>query len=117
MYERKTPDHLECGIKVTAKVIGSKWKPCIIDAITRGVHRPGALQREVGLTSRRVIQLQLKELEMHGIVEKQVFPVLPQKVEYHLTPLGQSILDVLNAMNTWGEANRERYSGELEPAS
>ncbi|WP_129714735.1 helix-turn-helix domain-containing protein [Pedobacter sp. SYP-B3415] len=109
MYERKTPEHLECGIKVTARVIGSKWKPCIIDAISRGVHRPGALQREIGLASRRVIQLQLKELEEHGIVQKRVYPVLPQKVEYRLSELGVSILQVLEAMNEWGEANRHLY--------
>lgn len=56
--------------------------------------------------TRRVLNVQLKELETHGMVEKKTYPQLPPKVEYSLTEIGWSLMPVIDAMNQWGDANR-----------
>src|ERR1700743_3130566 len=57
--------------------------------------------------TKRVLNLQLKELEEHGIICKKIYPQLPPKVEYSLTELGQSLLPVIDAMNHGGDRHRE----------
>lgn len=107
MYEKKIPEILDCGVSVAIKVLGGKWKACIIESINRGVQRPSELHREITSAAPRVINLQLNELEALGVIGKKVYPGLPLKVEYFLTPLGNSILPVIDAMDKWGNANRD----------
>jgi DNA-binding HxlR family transcriptional regulator len=107
MYERKIKEDLDCGIIVAMKVFGAKWKPCIIDAIGRGIKRPSELHREIRSTSPRVIEMQLAELITYGVVTKTIYPGFPLCVEYSLTPMGETILPVLAELNAWGLENRE----------
>nr|WP_295870334.1 helix-turn-helix domain-containing protein [uncultured Chitinophaga sp.] len=103
MYEKKNPKDLSCGIGVTLEIIGGKWKPCLINSIHKGIHRPSELARQNPTASKRVLSLQLKELEEHGVIRKVIYPVLPPKVEYFLTGLGESLLPIVALMETWGE--------------
>jgi DNA-binding HxlR family transcriptional regulator len=107
MYERKIKDDLDCGITVALKIFGGKWKPCIIDAISRGAKRPSELHREITTTSPRVIDMQLSELITYGVLSKTIQPGFPLYVEYCLTPLGESILPILAHLNEWGIKNKE----------
>ncbi len=107
MYEKKIPENLDCGINVAMKVFGAKWKPCIIDAINRGVMRPSELHREIVDATPRVIDMQLHELEEFNIVSKKVYPGLPLRVEYRLTGVGRSILPIIAQMDEWGNNNRK----------
>ena len=107
MYERKIKEDLDCGIIVAMKVFGAKWKPCIIDAISRGIKRPSELHREITSTSPRVIDMQLSELVTYGVVSKQIQPGFPLCVEYSLTAMGESIVPVLAQLNEWGLKNKE----------
>jgi DNA-binding HxlR family transcriptional regulator len=102
MYERKIPKNLDCGMGMTMDIIGGKWKPCLILNISNGARRPSELQRLNPLASRRVLNVQLKELEEHGIIIRVVHAVLPPKVEYLLTDLGRSLLPVIEMMDEWG---------------
>src|ERR1035437_2662688 len=102
MYEKKIPKDLNCGIVVTMEAIGGKWKPCLINYINKGIKRPGELHKAHPEASLRVINLQLSELEKHGIVEKTIFPVAPPKVEYSLTNKGKSLLPLIDLMRKWG---------------
>ena len=106
MYERKIKEDLDCGITVAMKVFGAKWKPCIIDAISRGAKRPSELHREITSTSARVIDMQLSELVTYGVVTKKVSAGFPLYVEYSLTPLGESIVPILVQLNAWGLKNK-----------
>ncbi|WP_212005278.1 helix-turn-helix domain-containing protein [Chitinophaga sp. HK235] len=103
MYEKKIPKDLSCGIGATLEIIGGKWKPCLINSIHKGIHRPSELARHNPNASRRVLSLQLKELEEHGIVKKVIYPELPPKVEYFLTELGESLLPIVDLMEKWGD--------------
>lgn len=102
MYKRKIREDLDCGIVVAMKVFGGKWKPCIIDAINRGSRRPSELHREIAFTSPRVIDMQLSELMEYGVVTKKAGTGFPLYVEYSLTPLGESILPILEQLGAWG---------------
>ncbi|WP_298741280.1 helix-turn-helix domain-containing protein [uncultured Chitinophaga sp.] len=107
MYERKTPLAIDCGLHLTREILNGKWKPSLLNAIAIGVKRPSEIQRLLPGATRRVLNVQLKELEEHGMVEKKIYPQLPPKVEYSLTAIGWSLMPVIDAMNQWGDANRE----------
>lgn len=109
MYKRKTPLDLSCGIRITMSVIGSKWKPCIIDSLRNEPKRPSQLHREIPEAVSRVLDQNLRELEEHGLVVKQIFPELPPHSEYQLTDLGKSLLPVIDFMDDWGESHRNIF--------
>ena len=107
MYQRKTKENLECGIFLAAKVFGGKWKPCIIDAIHKGYHRPSELHRLISGATPRVIDLQLSELAAHNVVYKTTAEGFPLRSTYYLTPLGESIVPIIQAMDEWGKVYRQ----------
>lgn len=109
MYERKIPEDLECGITVAMKIFGGKWKPCIIDAVNRGYRRPSEMHKAIDIATPRVIDMQLRELEEHGVVYKKVHTGLPLKVEYYLTPLGHSIIPIIEQLDKWGNKNKSVF--------
>ncbi|HVI45056.1 MAG TPA: helix-turn-helix domain-containing protein [Chitinophaga sp.] len=102
MYERKIPVEKNCGMVIIMEIIGGKWKPCLIHNISRGIRRPGELQRCNPAATRRVLSQQLKELEQHGVIYKVVYAAVPPKIEYYLTDKGKSLLPVINTMEEWG---------------
>ena len=107
MYKRKLKEDLDCGLYVTMKVFGAKWKPCIIDAITRGAKRPSEIHKQVTSTTPRVLDMQLRELLDFGVVTRKNQSGYPLHVEYSLTPFGESILPVLEQMARWGQTHQE----------
>lgn len=109
MYEKKIPKDLTCGLNIAIEVIGGKWKANLLANINKGMKRPSELHKSIPQASARVLNQQLSELELHGIVEKKIYPVLPLKVEYSLTKGGESILEVLYTMKSWGEAYKETF--------
>lgn len=109
MYEKKTRKTYICGLDITSEIIGGKWKPCLINLIHRNVIRPSDLQRAMPRASRRALNIQLNELEAHGAISKKVYPVLPPKVEYSLTSIGESLLPITLAMDSWGNEYMEQF--------
>jgi len=107
MYERKILPQLNCGLDLIGEVLYGKWKIRLLWFIHEGHKRPSELQRKIPDATRRVLNMQLKELEDHGLVEKEIFPVVPPKVEYRLTELGETLVPVIAAMGNWGDANSE----------
>ncbi|RYF96690.1 MAG: transcriptional regulator, partial [Chitinophagaceae bacterium] len=87
-------------------VLNGKWKASLLHAISMNIQRPSEMLRLFPGVTRRVLNVQLKELEMHGMVEKKTYPQLPPKVEYSLTEIGRSLMPVIDAMNKWGDKNR-----------
>lgn len=114
MYERKIEKEYSCGIEITSEIIGGKWKPTLINHIHQGIIRPSDLQRAMPVASRRALNIQLNELQEHGIIEKKIYAVLPPKVEYSLTELGTSLLPITLAMEEWGNKHRNHFKKLLE---
>jgi len=106
MYQKKIANTLNCGSVLTKEVLHGKWKSTLLACIDQGIRRPSALQRNIPGATRRVLNVQLTELEHHGLIYKTIFPELPPRVEYQLTPLGQSLLPVIEVMEQWGNAHR-----------
>ncbi|WP_293946149.1 MULTISPECIES: winged helix-turn-helix transcriptional regulator [unclassified Sphingobacterium] len=105
MYERKTTPNLNCGLDLIGEVLYGKWKMRLLWFINEGYQRPSELQRKIPDASRRVLNIQLKELEEHELVSKRIYPVLPPKVEYSLTDFGLSLIPIIAALGQWGDKN------------
>lgn len=114
VYERKIPVDLTCGINIAMEVIGSKWKLCIIDLIKRGVTRPKDMHETIEGINKRVLQQQLKELEINGMVSKTVYPEVPLRVEYFLTDIGLTILPLLKTIEDWGNLYAKLSKKEIQ---
>lgn len=102
MYQRKIPIDYNCGLIVAMEVVGSKWKFCILDEISKGTTRPKDLIHSITGITRRVLQQQLRELEFHGLLGKISYQEIPLRVEYHLTETGKSLLPLVTAVDHWG---------------
>lgn len=108
MYERKVTPNLNCGLDLVAEVLYGKWKIRLLWFISQGYKRPSELQRKIQDASRRVLNIQLKELEEHELIAKKIYPVLPPKVEYSLTEFGKSLIPLIGTLGRWGDDNGER---------
>ncbi len=93
-----------CPVETTISLIGDKWKVLVLRELMDGAKRFGQLQRGVGKVSQKVLTSQLRSMEADGLVHREVFAEVPPRVEYSLTPLGESLAPVIDALRTWGEA-------------
>ena len=91
-----------CPVMTTLEMIGGKWKVLILYHLQSHSVRFNELRRLLPTVTQRMLTLQLRELEQDGLIHREVFPVVPPKVEYSLTPLGISLLPVISAMHDWG---------------
>jgi len=112
----KSPE-IRCPVSRTIKVIGGKWKPLIVYHLNDGVLRNGQLRRAIPEITQKMLTQQLRELEDDGLVEREIFPVVPPRVDYRLTDLGKSVLPILDAMATWGAANEDAFPAIDEVAT
>lgn len=108
MKDRKIPLNLNCGLDLIGEVLYGKWKIRLLWFINQGYQRPSELQRKIPDASRRVLTMQLKELEEHELISKVIYPVVPPKVEYSLTEFGATLIPIISALGHWGDANEER---------
>jgi DNA-binding HxlR family transcriptional regulator len=108
MYEKKKFPNLNCGLDLVGEVLYGKWKIRLLWFINEGYLRPSELQRKIPDASRRVINIQLKELEEHELVARTIYPVMPPKVEYRLTEFGRTLIPVLNSIGLWGDEYQDR---------
>jgi DNA-binding HxlR family transcriptional regulator len=96
---------LSCPIQRTIALIGDKWKILVICTLRDGTKRFSELQRAMEGITPKVLTRQLRDLERDGIIERRVFPQVPPRVEYSLTPLGTSLLPILGQLHDWAVAN------------
>lgn len=109
MKERKIYDCKDgCSVESTLQFIAGKWKSVILFHLLQNEKMHfGEIQKEIGGCSRRMLALQLNELEEDGIVNKKVYSVRPAITEYTLTDFGKSLEPVIMAMNNWGASFNE----------
>ena len=92
-----------CPVETTLRVIGGRWKVLVLHYLLDETKRFAALHRALAGISHRTLTKQLRELESDGIIFRKVYPQIPPKVEYSITPLGKKLSPVLYAMHDWGE--------------
>ncbi len=105
--EKKSKTSVDCSEKscpVTRcmKVIGGKWKIIILYAVQNGANRFGLLQKTIPDISKQMLTTQLRELEKDKIISRTIFPEIPPRVEYGITPLGKTLFPIIEAMDKWG---------------
>ncbi len=88
-------------------VVNGKWKLPIIAAMFYGKVRFKDLQQSIEKITPRMLSKELKELEINGMIERQVYNQTPVLIEYRLTETGKKIIDVIDAMISWGLAHRK----------
>lgn len=104
-----------CPVEAALAVIGGKWKPIILWWLNERTCRFAELRRSIPGITEKMLTQQLRELEADGIVTRTVYPVVPPKVEYSLTPYGRSLDEALRAISLWGKAHMERTGAALAP--
>ncbi|WCK52485.1 winged helix-turn-helix transcriptional regulator [Aneurinibacillus sp. Ricciae_BoGa-3] len=93
-----------CEKELTLSVIGGKWKMIILWHLGKtGTKRFNELKKLIPDITQKMLVNHLRELEEDQIVHREVYPVVPPKVEYSLTEHGQSLMPVLDAMYEWGK--------------
>lgn len=105
----KCPDTAACPVAITVDVIGGKWKGKILYNLISGPKRFSELGRLMPYTTKRMLTLQLRELEKDGIVHREIYREIPPKVEYSLTAFGETLKPIIFLMRDWGD----RYGKEV----
>ena len=104
-----------CGVETTLSVIGGRWKVLILFRLLDGTLRFSELRRVLPGVTQRMLTLHVRELERDGMIHREVYREIPPKVEYSLTPAGQSLEPLLRLMSAWGHANRKELVAAVSP--
>lgn len=91
-----------CPVSATLDLIGGKYKGLILWHLSEHTLRFSELSKLISGATPKMLTQQLRELESHKLVHREVYPVIPPKVEYSLTELGKSLIPVLISMRDWG---------------
>ena len=86
--------------------IGDKWTVFVVGLLSKGPMRFNEIRRTIGGISQRMLTLTLRGLERDGLVTRTVYPTIPPRVEYALTPLGCTLIEPLVALADWGATNQ-----------
>ncbi|MEO8472092.1 MAG: helix-turn-helix domain-containing protein [Chryseolinea sp.] len=102
--------YYHCAMDVTIDYIGGKWKTVVLWYLKNGTRRFAELRKLIPDITEKMLSLQLKELEKHGLVIRESFGSKPPlRVEYSLSEFGRTLVPALNAIAKWG-----RELGEQE---
>lgn len=91
-----------CPVAATLDLIGGKYKALILWYLADGRRRFSELRKMIANATPKMLTQQLRELEAQHLIHREVFPVVPPKVEYSLTETGRSLMPILTAMRDWG---------------
>ena len=91
-----------CPVEATLELIGGKYKALILWYLAEKKLRYSELRDRLNGITPKMLTQQLRELEATRLVHREVYPIVPPKVEYSLTDLGQSLMPIMVAMRDWG---------------
>lgn len=92
-----------CPINFAMSKLGGKWKPILLHRIKVGINRFGVLQRAIPAISKQMLTSQLRELEQDGFIERKIYAEIPPRVEYSISPNGETIFPFLEVIEKWGK--------------
>lgn len=91
-----------CPVEATLDLIGGKYKALILWHLSGSILRFSELRSRIPKATPKMLTQQLRELEAQELIHREVYPVIPPKVEYSLTETGKSLMPILVAMRNWG---------------
>ncbi len=103
-------DFEKCPVETALDVLAGKWKILILWYLRRDTLRFNELQKMLPRVTQKMLIQKLRELEKDGIVHREVYPVVPPKVEYSLSSYGQSLKPILKQLYVWGEMHKKKFS-------
>ncbi|MGE0300625.1 MAG: winged helix-turn-helix transcriptional regulator, partial [Pseudonocardia sp.] len=115
-----TPFAKNCGSRQVLDRIGDRWSVLVVLILADGVKRYGEIARRIEGISQKMLTQTLRGLERDGLVTRTVHPEVPPRVEYALTGLGRTVVDLVAALEEWAtghlgevEAARARYDAAV----
>ena len=102
-----------CPVAATLELIGGKYKALILWNLAEKKLRFSELRKVIQGATPKMLTQQLRELESHNLIHREIFAVVPPKVEYSLTELGRSLMPILISMRDWGSSYLRKKS--IEP--
>ncbi len=94
-----------CPTRLVLNRIADKWTVLVVSSLEQGTKRFSTLQREIGGVSQKMLTQTLRGLERDGLVTRTIYPTVPPKVEYALTPLGRTLVGLVDAIRVWSETH------------
>jgi DNA-binding HxlR family transcriptional regulator len=109
MSPRHSGDSPQCmAVREVLKLVGDKWSLLLVFQLSEGPKRFSELKRDVEGISQRMLTLTLRGLERAGLVTRTVYPTVPPRVDYALTPLGRTLREPVSALAAWAGGSREK---------
>jgi DNA-binding HxlR family transcriptional regulator len=115
-------DQSPCRAREILQRVGDKWSIYVVNLLGQGTKRFGELRKEVDGITPRMLTVTVRSLERDGLIERKVYPVIPPRVEYSLTPLGQTLLQAVTELLGWADQHiadieiaRDRYDRAQNP--
>ncbi|MGB3237106.1 MAG: helix-turn-helix domain-containing protein [Geitlerinemataceae cyanobacterium] len=109
---------IDCPTQQVLDIVGNKWSVIVIYCLAYSPKRYSQLQHKIEGISQKMLTQTLRNLERNGIVDRDVFPEVPPRVEYSLTPLGETLVEPLMSLADWTDAYfeevrsaRDRFDG------
>ncbi|MDP9864816.1 MULTISPECIES: winged helix-turn-helix transcriptional regulator [Streptosporangium] len=110
-----------CQAREILDRVGDKWSLYVISQLSDRTKRFNELKRDIDGISQRMLTVTLRGLERDGIISRTMYPVMPPRVDYALTPMGRTLLDTVGSLVSWAEehvdeieATRARYDARTE---
>jgi DNA-binding HxlR family transcriptional regulator len=100
----------KCPVETALDVLAGKWKILILWYLRSETKRFNELQKLLPRTTQKMLIQKLRELEDDGIIHREVYPVVPPKVEYSLTKYGETLKPIIKQLYLWGEIHKERVN-------
>ena len=88
--------------------ISGKWKGLVLWHLSKGTLRYGELKKLLGNVSQKMLTQTLRELENCSVINREVYPVVPPKVEYSLTKYGKELIPILEQLHQWGQKTSKK---------
>ncbi|MBU7585312.1 MAG: helix-turn-helix transcriptional regulator [Nostoc sp. TH1S01] len=97
----------DCPVRQMLDLVGDKWTPPVMYLLSSGTKRYTDFQRQIPGVSKKMLTQTLRRLESAGVVERTVYPVVPPKVEYKLTPFGEKLIEPIASLAEWAWQHQE----------
>ncbi|MFI9638723.1 winged helix-turn-helix transcriptional regulator [Micromonospora sp. NPDC051925] len=117
---KPNPFHRNCGSRQVIDRIGDRWSVLVVLTLADGGRRYGELAEHIDGISQKMLTQTLRGLERDGLVTRTVHASVPPRVDYALTDLGRSLLDLVSGLESWAtthltevEAARVRYDADV----
>ena len=109
-FAGRVDDTQTCEIRELLDRLGDKWSLLVVELLGDGTRRFSQLRREIDGISQRMLTLTLRHLERDGLVRRTVYPVVPPRVDYELTPLGTTLLAAVEPLVAWTRVHRDEIA-------